>query len=377
MNNLIRIKIIGAGPTGAICSLLLAKYNCTVDIFENKTKEELIATKRAYALTHSSQRILSRISLWNILKNKSNHFESLIVKDSCINQRICFDLNDLKLENKKSNAIGWIISHQNLMISLIKEIENNSQINLILNNKIDNNISQKYDLVLAADGVNSFTRKKWGIKQIKFNYNQACMALKVLIRGANNNRSFEIFRKEGPFAILPMGNNIFQIVWTGAIYKCKDRMTYSKARLLDELATILPSEYEPDCLIEDPLIFPVGFSLTFKPFQKNVLLIGESSHSFHPVGGQGLNLCLRDVMFFRELLDIFQRHNINVKYLPFFHTFFRFLDVFSIAVATDGLIRIFTHRKIYFYPIRYLSFYILSKSKILRRFILSKMTNGF
>ena len=49
-------------------------------------------------------------------------------------------------------------------------------------------------------------------KSINYKYNQACLSAKVVLRGANSKYAYEILRNEGPFAILPIGGDLFQIV---------------------------------------------------------------------------------------------------------------------------------------------------------------------
>ena len=51
---------------------------------------------------------------------------------------------------------------------------------------------------------------------IKKSYNQSCLTFKVSLRGHCEKRAYEIFRKEGPLALLPLEKNLYQVIWTSS-----------------------------------------------------------------------------------------------------------------------------------------------------------------
>ena len=72
MNNTTKIKILGAGPTGSLLAISLAKVGARVYLYDPKETIEMISRSRAYALTYSSRDLLQSIGLWDEL------FEHLI-----------------------------------------------------------------------------------------------------------------------------------------------------------------------------------------------------------------------------------------------------------------------------------------------------------
>ena len=68
--------------------------------------------------------------------------------------------------------------------------------------------------------------------------------------------AYELFRPEGPLAILPLGDGIFQVVWSAPLSHCQRRADLSTPDFLDELATVLPGGIEPDLLLDSPRAFP-------------------------------------------------------------------------------------------------------------------------
>ena len=87
------------------------------------------------------------------------------------------------------------------------------------------------------------------------------------------------------------------------------------SNFLDKVATFLPEGIEIDSLYNKPQAFPLRLSMSRKLLKKNCFLVGEAIHSIHPVGGQGLNLCLRDVITLQSLITRFKQRKLNIDFL--------------------------------------------------------------
>ena len=191
-------------------------------------------------------------------------------------------------------------------------------------------------------------------------------------------KTYEIFRNEGPLALLPLDVNKYQIIWTSNTSKSIDRLNSSKSFLLDNLSTIIPENIKFDQISSEINIFPVSLSLCMPIFNFNKeVFVGDSFHTFHPVGGQGLNTCWRDV---NTIYDIFNRQIcVNKKLLNTFkyrYFFKRFFDIFATTIVTDFLIKFFANKNILLLPFRKFSFLLLNKSALIRKFILNHMTKS-
>ena len=74
-----------------------------------------------------------------------------------------------------------------------------------------------------------------------------------------------------------------------------------------------------------------------------VLLVGDAAHAVHPLAGQGVNLGLRDVGALVEVIADGMRLGLepgDAQVLARYERW-RGLDAFSVALATDGLTRLF------------------------------------
>ena len=367
------IAIIGSGLTGSLASISLAKAGCRVDLYERLSDEELLNRDRSYAITHSSRKILEKIDIWSKIISDLVPFQYLNLIDYELNEKIQFDFYDLKRKDHKYSSLGWIAEHGKIMLKILEYISENQNINKIPTSIIPN--TNNYDLIVVADGYNSPTKKKLKTPSFRFNYDQVCITAKVLLRGVKSNEAFEIMNSEGPLAVLPLGGDLYQIICSQSIEKGLHNINLPKHLLLDYLSTILPYGIEPDTIIDDPKSYPIKFLLNYHFHSGKYIYLGETAHAFHPVGGQGLNLCWRDVESLTNLISIPLLKK-NSSFIPFLYSVFRLFDIFTISILTDSLVRYSrSNINIFFIP-RTLVFYILKKSKMARKFIINIMTYG-
>ncbi len=377
MNNYLNFKIVGSGPSGLLLAISLAKLNFNIYITDLLTRDSLINKDKTYAITHSTRKILSKFNLWNKLKSHLYKFDSLSISDSVISDFTILTTADLDNDICSLDTIGWVVKHSDLMNVFFAEVDNMD--NIFFKSSLDLSLDEiKFDYKFISTGANSNYKKNQNLINIRKSYNQSCLTFEVLVRGNVPSRAYEIFRKEGPLALLPLDKNKYQVIWTASTSKSIDRLNSSKSFLLDNLATILPNNFKLDQIISDINIFPVSLSFRLPIFNfKRVLFVGDSLHTFHPVGGQGLNTCWRDV---NVIYDIFNKNvpisNRALNIFKFKYYAMRFLDIISTIVVTDSLIQFFANNKFFLFPLRKFSFLLLNKFVFIRKIILNHMTKS-
>ena len=125
-------------------------------------------------------------------------------------------------------------------------------------------------------------------------------------------------------------------------------------------------------------IFPVSLSLNLPVLNfKKLIFVGDAFHTFHPVGGQGLNSCWRDV---NTIYDLFNKKNAITKtqLILFKFKYFssRILDITATIFITDTLISIFANINFFLFPIRKFLFLLLNNFLFIRKLVLNQMTKS-
>jgi 2-octaprenyl-6-methoxyphenol hydroxylase len=233
-----------------------------------------------------------------------------------------------------------------------------------------------FDLVVAADGADSPTRRQQGIGQWHHSYAQACLTAQVGLRGAAADQAWEILRPEGPFAVLPMGAGRHQLVWSAPAWRCRKLETLGDTAFLDALVGPLPELLQPEVLFDKPRCFPVTLQLAKRLHRGNTVLVGDSAHRCHPVGGQGLNLGWRDVEALMDLAEKVSAGRLAPGRLGAAYGRRRWPDVLLTLALTDLLVRLFSNRQPLLLPLRALALTGLRHSAGLRWLALVPMTMG-
>ena len=368
---LFETHVMGAGPTGCMTALALAQLNRRVVVFDPQASDALRSRSRAYAITHSSRRLMQRLGLWDELLNDLVAFEQLDLRDLAAGHQVLFVSDDLAEKNRGHHGIGWILDHRPLMTALLQRLQESALVQLHLGGEAAP-IPSPDSLVIAADGPSSPTRESWGIGCWQHRYRQGCLTAKVVLRGVQANQACELFRPEGPLAVLPLGNDHFQVVWSAPMQRCQDRSALPPSEFLDQLAGILPQGIDPDLLLDQPKAFPQQWMLARRLSRGRGVLVGEAGHRCHPVGGQGLNLCWRDV----DVLVKSVQKGGTAKRIAARYGRQRWIDLILVGTATDLLVRCFSNRIGLLVVFRRIALQLLKQSRGLRQVSLRAMTDG-
>ncbi|MBM5809468.1 MAG: 2-octaprenyl-6-methoxyphenol 4-monooxygenase [Cyanobacteria bacterium M_surface_9_m1_291] len=364
----------GCGPTGAVAALALADAGWNVHLHDPSGRERLLARERAYALTQSSRVLLARLQLWEALEPGLVPFQQLQLADLGSGATgVCFAAAELGL-----GAVGWIAQHHALMGPLLQALEQHPAIELDLGAAQPNPaaLATTPDLIVAADGPHSPSREALGIGSWRWSYGQHCLTAQVDLRGSAPDQAWELFRPEGPLALLPLGGRRVQLVWSAAPERCRQLQELGADAFLDHLAGALPDRFQPDQLAVRAQSFEVGLALARRLQRGRTLLVGESAHCSHPVGGQGLNLCWRDVAVLHRLAGRVSQRRLRAERLPRHYALRRWPDLLLTLAATDLLVRIFSNRAPLLVPLRRLALNGLAHSRALRHLSLAVMTHG-
>ena len=113
------IHVLGAIPPAPLLPLALGLQGQRVILFDPLTASELQGRSRAYAITHSSRRLLTTLGLWKDLSDFLVPFRDLDLRDGATRAQVLFSQDDLASANRNHDGIGWILDHRPLMDVLL------------------------------------------------------------------------------------------------------------------------------------------------------------------------------------------------------------------------------------------------------------------
>ena len=320
------VIIVGAGIIGMSLALSLSKKNKRVLLLEKDLKRSHLIN-RIYSISNKSKDFFKELNIWSRL--------------NCINDinkmrlfyRNFHDKNNLSFYSE-TQKIGYIAQSVDITNALLKQVTADKNIELIdkvnLKNVIERDENSfelessesgiyKADYIFSCEGSNSFLKDQLNIKNSIKDYDSKALVFSVQHENSNYNSAYQVFLETGPIAFLPVSNNEFSMV-ISIKNKFYDPSLYCKENLPNYLNEITNGLFGKMNIPEDIINFGLfGYNLdNYK--HKNILFVGDSAHSVHPLAGMGLNLGLSDII---EIIKAFEINTYKYGHYKFFDKYIR------------------------------------------------------
>jgi 2-octaprenyl-6-methoxyphenol hydroxylase len=186
----------------------------------------------------------------------------------------------------------------------------------------------------------------------------------------------EHFWESGPFATLPLPGNRCQVVLTAPHEEAKQWADGAEAEFLAELERRYGGALGKLEMVGDRLLFPVQLMQSDRYVRSRLALVGDAAHCCHPVGGQGLNLGIRDVAALAQVLQGAQRQGKDLGDLSVLRRYERWRKFENLVILgfTDFLDRSFSSRWLPLVVVRRLGLRVMRGVRPLRFVALRLMT---
>jgi len=382
------VVIVGGGITGVTLAAALKDSGLRIIIIEANPPEVAAARKRAYALSIMSGRILDGIGVWEKILPHTGKYSRIRLSDADYDRVIKFQTKDIN-----EDYLGYVGQHETVLKSLHEFIDSCENVSWLCPAKaIEVNYHRsgaevkigvgeetglvKAKLVVGADGPKSPIREAAKIETRGWKYWQSCVTFTIEHDAQTNDTAFERFWPTGPMGILPLPGNKCQIVLTAPHAEAKAIQELEESKFIAELDRRTGGLLGKIKLDSDRLVFPVKLMQSDRYVGSRLALVGDAAHCCHPLGGQGLNLGIRDAAALAQILRQASDRGEDIGDLRVLKRYenWRKLENLTILAVTDTLNRIFSNN---FFPlvlVRRLGLSIANYLPPLKIFALKLMT---
>jgi len=384
------LVILGGGLVGMTLALAAAKRGLSSHVIDRADPAELTAEgfdDRATAISTASWHLFENIGIAAGLEQFACDIASIAVTDQQKPGRLDF------VPGEGGGTLGRMFPNRRLRLALFEAaakeplIEWTPLATVVERQRSEYGVAavlsdgRKFrgSLMIAAEGRQSPTRDAAGISIAKWDYKHRAIIAGLTHEKPHGNVAWEIFYPAGPFALLPLnddadGTHRSSLVWTvseddaAGVTKLGDRAFLAEVekRMGGVLGKVLSVGHRSS--------YPLGFHHTAKITAERLALIGDSAHGIHPIAGQGLNLGLRDVGALVEVLAEGARLGLDPgdpELLKRYETW-RGLDSFMVALATDGLTRLFGVPGAAASAVRRLGMAAVQRTPVLKQFFMDE-----
>ncbi|AQS41510.1 MAG: 2-octaprenyl-6-methoxyphenol hydroxylase [Candidatus Tokpelaia hoelldobleri] len=300
-----KTAVIGSGPAGMIAALKLALDHEDIVLVG---AEPAAADMRTTALMMPAISVLQTLNVWQDIAPRAAALKTMRIVDGTT-RLIRSPAVSFRAAELGEDAFGYNMPNTVLNAALAQAVatspnirrldttatafehkENSVRISLASGETIET------ALVVAADGRNSAARDAAGIRVRQWNYPQTAVILGFAHELPHNNISTEFHTESGPFTQVPLPGNHSALVWVCKPAKAQHLLGLGTQALGAEIERNMLSMLGKITVETAAQTWPMGGIVPRAFAARRTVLIGEAAHVFPPIGAQGLNLGIRDVL---------------------------------------------------------------------------------
>lgn len=350
--------IVGGGIPGLTLACGLRGAGLRIAVVEAQSAAQVSDRPRAYALSPLSAQIFQAVGVWEQLAPAMTHFPQVVLSDADCPHRVVFTPADVG-----EPAVYYCAEHRVLQQALQRQAAADPDTTCYYETSVQQVIygdavatvrvitdsgpqALTTALVVAADGMRSPLRQQAGIPSDGWDYWQSCVTAVVAPAQDHRNIAYERFWPSGPFAILPLPGNRCQVVWVAPHAEAKAIAALPPDQFLAAMQPLYGDHSGSLRLVDRPLVFPARLQHSRRYCQPRLALLGDAAHHCHPVGGQGLNLGIRDAATLAVILVAAHQQHQDLGDMQVLRRYGRRrrLENWVMLLFTDTLNRTFSNR---------------------------------
>ncbi|WP_206484074.1 2-octaprenyl-6-methoxyphenyl hydroxylase [Thalassotalea sp. G2M2-11] len=312
------VVIAGGGLSGVLSAISLAPLTkqdgskLSIAIVENNALHDdvsLTFDSRVLALSHGSVSYLQSLGVWQELGQNAAPINQIHISD-----RGKYGKARINADSHQVSALGYVVEMSLLGKALLycaAQFVNItwfcpdtitsvnwqvSHVDMLLAS--EQAISAQ--LLLACDGAQSKCRQYANIASSTKAYEQSALIVNVTMAKPHHHVAYERFTETGPIAMLPLtdgsqNSHKCSVVWTVRPEQAQTLMSLSAAEFSHALTNAFGRWLGTVDKVGQRVVYPLHLVRAKEQVFHRMVLVGNASHTIHPIAGQGFNLGLRDV----------------------------------------------------------------------------------
>ena len=321
-----KLTILGNGSSALLAAVAFSRLGISIDLFCNISKKN--DTNLVTFLSSFSLKYLSDIGIDQLSDQK---YEIINDIKCCYINKKNNKKTHLKFIDNKIKPLGKIIPNNDLYEFLLHKVNNTKNISIIEDEISDINLddgnaivnlssgkSYHTKLLIFTDNKNKFIHHFNENDLIKKPFDQTALSIDANVKGSNKNTAYQFFTKDGPLALLPVNDQRCSFVWS--LKDNSEILEYTKKQIEKEIYKYFHmyiDELNIHSINKHKLVFSFNKNMTYN----NIILLGESAHTVHPIAGQGFNLTLKDISTLYSILDRYLSIGYQLNHKNIFNDF--------------------------------------------------------
>ncbi|GHF95070.1 2-octaprenyl-6-methoxyphenyl hydroxylase [Thalassotalea marina] len=312
------VIIAGGGLSGCLTALALSKLTlpqasklniAIIEANEVLSNTALTFDSRVLALSHGSVDYLKNLQVWQGIATKAAPIETIHISDKGFYGKARVYAKDHGVD-----ALGHVIEMSVLGDALVEQVKQQNNVTWFTPDTISTidwhkdhvNVTLasaqtiSANLLVACDGGQSKCRELANIASDSKDYQQTAVIANLSMQTPHQNIAYERFTQHGPFAMLPLPENKTSstkcsMVWTLPPDKAAEVMALSDDAFKQAITQSFGSWLGKVDIVGQRAAYPLILLRAKEQIFHRTVLVGNASHTIHPIAGQGFNLGLRDV----------------------------------------------------------------------------------